>query len=67
MKQLWDTRDGTFVRSLTAHTSEVTGLCYTNDELYLVSASADLSILIWDLTINVVTKRLLGHTDVING
>lgn len=64
---MWDSSDGTFVRSLIAHASEVTELCYTQDELYLVSSSADLSIMIWDLTLNVVTKKLLGHSDVING
>jgi WD40 repeat protein len=32
------------------HIDEVTAVRYTVDELYLVSAGADIEILIWDLT-----------------
>lgn len=42
-------------------------MSYTKDELYLVSAGADHTILVWDLSVFSVTRILRGHSDVING
>jgi WD40 repeat protein len=42
-------------------------MSYTKDELYLVSAGADHTILVWDLSVFSVTRTLRGHSDVING
>jgi WD40 repeat protein len=53
------------VRALKGHKDEVTAVRYTVDELYLVSAGADMEILIWDLTSCEVIRRLQGHSDII--
>ena len=63
--KLWDPRDGTFVRSLRAHTNEVTSVQYTQNELYLISSGADMVIMVWDLTVNSVLTKLYGHADII--
>jgi WD40 repeat protein len=65
--QLWDPRDGTLVRTLSGHQGEVTGVSYSQDELYLVSCASDQAIFIWDLTVNAVVKILRGHCDIIYG
>jgi WD40 repeat protein len=66
MIKVWDPRDGTLARILAnGHDTEVTGVRYSNDELYLVSTGADMKIVIWDTTTNLIFKRLLGHIDVI--
>lgn len=36
------------------------------DELYLISAGADMEILIWDMTAGDVIRRLQGHSDIIS-
>ncbi len=41
-------------------------MCYTEDELYLVSGGCDRAILIWDLALFSVTRVLRGHVDVVN-
>ena len=64
--KVWDTKDGSYVRTLHGHEAEVTSLCYTKDELYLVSSGCDLSILVWDLALFSVTRVLRGHVDVVN-
>lgn len=64
--KFWDPRDGSLVRSLKGHESEVTSLAYTTNEAYLVSTGADHIILVWDLMVNRVTRTLKGHVDVIN-
>lgn len=44
--QLWDTRDGEFVRSLKGHTGEVLKLGYSRDELFLVSCGSETIIMV---------------------
>ena len=41
-------------------------MCYTEDELYLVSAGGDMAIIIWDMALFSVTRVLRGHVDVVN-
>jgi WD40 repeat protein len=65
--KIWDPKDGSFIRRLVGHTAEVTSLCYSLDELYLVSSGGDLSIIIWDMTTLEVARTLRGHSDVVNG
>jgi WD40 repeat protein len=46
ISQLWDTRDGEFVRSLKGHTGEVLKLGYSKDELFLVSCGSECIIMV---------------------
>ncbi|KAJ1439187.1 WD40-repeat-containing domain protein, partial [Ochromonadaceae sp. CCMP2298] len=57
--KIWDPRDGSFVRSLAGHKSEVFS--------FLLSAGADTEILIWSMLTQTLNRRMLGHTDVIYG
>lgn len=65
--QLWDPRDGSFVRSLKGHSNEVFSVRYSGTEQFLVSAGADAEILIWSMLTQTLNRRLLGHVDCIYG
>jgi WD40 repeat protein len=65
--QIWDPRDGSFVRSLKGHSSEVFAVRYSSTEQFLVSAGADAEILIWSMLTQTLNRRLLGHVDCIYG
>ena len=64
--QIWDPRDGSFVRSLKGHEAEVTAVRYSADQLYLVSSGADLTLIVWDLSSCAVIRRLRGHSDIVS-
>lgn len=64
--QIWDPRDGTFVRSMKGHKGEVRSVQYTTNEQFLVSCGADTQILIWSLLTQTVQRVLKGHVDVVN-
>ncbi len=65
--QLWDVRSGTQIADLEGHTEYVKDLLFTPDGKRLISASADQSIRIWDVSdpdnIPSSSTVLRGHTD----
>ncbi|MEZ5327954.1 MAG: protein kinase [Verrucomicrobiales bacterium] len=65
--QLWDVRAGRLLGELKGHTEYVKDLLFTPDGKRLISASADQSIRIWDLTdpdnFPSTSTVLRGHTD----
>lgn len=63
--QIWDPRDGSFVRSLVGHDAEVIALKFTSSEQFLISAGGDAQIIIWSLLTQTIQRRLRGHVDVI--
>lgn len=65
--QLWDVGPGVLLGKLEGHTEYVKDLLFTPDGKRLISASADQSIRIWDLTdpdnLPSTSTVLRGHTD----
>jgi WD domain, G-beta repeat len=56
-----------FVRTLTGHTGSVSGCAVSPDGTWLVSASADRTLKIWDVATGTEPATLAGHTGVVNG
>lgn len=46
---LWDTDSGKQVGKLDGHRCDIQSICYSLDGRYLVTGSADTTILIWDV------------------
>ncbi|QUC16030.1 uncharacterized protein UV8b_00271 [Ustilaginoidea virens] len=73
--KIWDVRDGTCLQTLTAHIDRVYAMAFSNDSIWLASASRDTTIKIWnlasasidgtvkiwDVSSNVDLKSLEGH------
>ena len=55
---IWNPEDGSRVEELKAHESEITSLDCSNKGRYLVSGSADHSVIIWDLQAEIVVANL---------
>jgi hypothetical protein len=63
--KLWDSADGSQVKTLRGHENEVMGVLFSQDEMFLVSGGADGIIFIWDLLTETVSRSLRGHSDCI--
>jgi WD40 repeat protein len=55
------------VRTLEGHTIWVRGVAVTPDGRYAVSASADHTLKVWDLSTGNEIRTLHGHTEAVNG
>jgi WD40 repeat protein len=53
--------DGKLIRSLTGHTSSITGLAYHSDGKVLASAGKDRTVRLWDSANGQALKTLEGH------
>jgi WD40 repeat protein len=56
---VWDVHRGEMLGSFTGHDDTITGLVFTADERALVSASADSTMLVWDIARLATTKPTL--------
>ncbi|XP_033728353.1 uncharacterized protein LOC117317613 [Pecten maximus] len=67
--RIWSLRTGQTRRNLLAgseshgHANAVTALALSQDQKFLVSASADKTLKIWDMDREQLTRTLTGHTD----
>ena len=59
----WRAIDGKELVVLRGHTNAVRSLCLTPNERYIISASDDFSIRIWDLKTNQAVGDSLLHDD----
>ena len=59
----WRVIDGEELIVLRGHTKIVKSLCLTLDECYLLSASMDYSVRVWDLRTNNPVGEPLWHVD----
>ncbi|WP_249370341.1 NB-ARC domain-containing protein [Acaryochloris marina] len=58
---------GALVRTLTGHTSHVTGVSISPDGQTVVSASGDNTLKVWDLETGQEQRTLTGHTSHVTG
>lgn len=63
--KLWQP-DGTLLRTLKGHTSEVWGVAFSRDGQMIASASDDNTIKLWQLD-GKLLRTLYGHRDEVNG
>lgn len=64
--RLWDVKAGEWLGDLDGHTDEVTALDFSADGTALAAASADETVLVWDLaTRRPAVPPLRGHTDAV--
>jgi WD40 repeat protein len=61
--KIWDTKTGTEVRTLTAHTNSVRAVAIVPDGLTAISASRDKTLKIWDTETGTEVRTLTGHTN----
>ena len=64
---LWDARTGKEGRTLTGHTSTVTGLAFSPDSRTLASSSKDQTVRLWDLAASQDPRTLHGHQALVSG
>ena len=65
--QIWDHESGEYVRTLKGHTNTVHDVCFTPSGTHMASCSADLSIKLWDFTVQYNCLRTLrGHDHTIS-
>ncbi|KAF9043517.1 WD40 repeat-like protein [Hymenopellis radicata] len=60
--QIWDSIIGKLLQELVGHTGHITSVSFSDDGIYIVSASEDMSIRIWDVSTGKQLRELLGHT-----
>ncbi len=59
--KVWRLSDGTLLRTLTGHTSEVSSVAVTPDGQTIVSGSCDNTIKVWRLSDGMLLRTLRGH------
>ncbi|MFA6371355.1 MAG: transglutaminase domain-containing protein [Methanothrix sp.] len=61
--KLWETANGTEIRTLQGHSSWVNCVAFSPDENTLASGSGDKTIKIWDTASGTEIRTLQGHSD----
>jgi WD40 repeat protein len=63
--KIWS-NDGSLLHTCSGHSSDITNVKVSPDNLYVVSSSKDNTIKIWDLTTGIEIKTITGHTGDVN-
>jgi WD40 repeat protein/serine/threonine protein kinase len=63
--QVLDTETGQLRAQFTGHTDTITSIEYSADGTRLLTASADRSIILWDVATQTQIRRFIGHINVI--
>jgi WD40 repeat protein len=58
---------GLLTRSLTGHTSQVSGVAFSADGTRIASGNSDGTVKIWDVTSGLLTRSFTGHTAQVSG
>jgi WD40 repeat protein len=61
--RIWDAILGTVQHTLKGHTSFVTLVAFSSDDLRIVSGSYDRTVCIWDAISGTIQHTLEGYTD----
>lgn len=60
-------RDGIFLTELKGHEDLITDICFSHSGKYLVSASMDCKIIVWDMKARTCHRTFIGHGREVNG
>jgi WD40 repeat protein len=63
--KIWDTSDGSLLRTLLGHTGRVLTVAYSPDNGTIASGSSDQTIKLWDFSSGVLKTTLNGHSDLV--
>ena len=61
-----DAVTGVYLYILSGHTGDVTSLAFSTDGTFLVSASYDKTVKLWDIQTGGIVKTFCGHTDTVH-
>ena len=63
--KIWDTSDGSLLRTLLGHTGRVLTVAYSPDNGTIASGSSDQTIKLWDFSSGTLKTTLNGHNDLV--
>lgn len=64
--QLWDWQNDAKVATLTGHSAKVSRILFSNNGLFLYSASADQRIKVWNLNSQGIIHDIVAHSNPVN-
>jgi len=64
--RLWDSNQGTEIRSFAAHTDRVNGVAFAPDANRIVTCSRDKTVIVWDVATAVPTRKFTAHDAEVN-
>jgi WD40 repeat protein len=64
--KLWNVQTGECVRTFFGHTNLVTSVCFSSDDLFVISASYDKTLKLWNVQTGECVRTFYGHIDDVN-
>ena len=61
--QIWDSKTGALIQTLTGHSSEVDDAVFSTDGRKAATASGDFTAKVWDVATGENIKTFIGHSD----